>query len=795
MGAIRMQVSALVLAAAVSGAPAVDDSPAKPGEWGFRPEAGGVTLVTPPGFAWRPVAGAVSYDVSCSRQADFGAVGYAADGIEWNVHCPSRVFEPGVWYWRYRARSKDGEASSWSQVRKFTVAESATAMPLPDRAALAARIPDAHPRLFLRPEDLGELRRRAREDLQSLYTGLKAECDKLVERPPPTAEPPKYPADMERGSDPWRSIWWGNRTYTIAALNGAATLAFTRLLDGNRAYGELARRLLLECAQWDPRGATGYRYNDEAGMPYAYYFSRTYTFLHDFLSNEEREICRGVMAVRGEEMYRHLCPRHLWNPYASHSNRAWHFLGEVGIAFHGEIPEADQWAWFAANVFACVYPVWCDEDGGWHEGSSYWSSYISRFTWWADVMKAAMGIDAYDKPYFSSIGYYAMVLQPPGTQGGGFGDLCAKRTSASNRQLMSVLAGQAGNGHWQWYVLAHGEPQQTGGYVGFVRGALPPVEPRPPLDLPSSRCFQGTGQAMLNSNLLDAADNVQVIFKSSPFGTQSHGYESQNAFLLYAFGERLFIRTGYRDSYGSAHHREWMWQTKSVNSITVNGKGQQGHSQSAVGRIGSFVTTGEFDFVEGEGAAAYGGALRRFTRRILFAKPDVVLLHDLLEAPEPATFEWWLHAPVEMTVAGQGDIRVVNGKAACQAAFLWPEGLEISQTDRFDTPPRPRIKLVEYHLTARTPGKQEAVQFVTVLRPHPSAESLVGEARLQAVEGGFGVTVPVGSGGELCVLLRGSGERVSGLGMETDADVLALVRDAGGQPLRRFAATSGVLSR
>ena len=40
------------------------------------------------------------------------------------------------------------------------------------------------------------------------------------------------------------------------------------------------------------------------------------------MSEEEREICRQVMKVRGEEMYRHLCPRHLWRPYSSHANRA-----------------------------------------------------------------------------------------------------------------------------------------------------------------------------------------------------------------------------------------------------------------------------------------------------------------------------------------------------------------------------------------------------------------------------------------------------------------------------------------
>ena len=47
----------------------------------------------------------------------------------------------------------------------------------------------------------------------------------------------------------------------------------------------------MDCAKWDPKGATGYRYNDEAGMPYAYYFSRTYTFVNDLLTRGGTRRC------------------------------------------------------------------------------------------------------------------------------------------------------------------------------------------------------------------------------------------------------------------------------------------------------------------------------------------------------------------------------------------------------------------------------------------------------------------------------------------------------------------------
>ena len=761
--------------------PALDDSPARPGEWGFRPADGRESPMNPPAFVWRPQKNAATYELQCSRDSAFNKVDYRVEAITYNCHCPSKTLETGAWHWRFRFTGKKGEPSGWSKTRSFSITDGAIALPMPTRKELADRVPKGHPRLFVRPDDIADLRKRAQSDLRPAYEALVKTCEKILKPPPPTEEPPKYPPGMKRGSDPWRKIWWGNRRYTTKVLNGAATLAFTHQLGGRDEYGQLAKRLLLAAAEWEPKGSTGYRYNDEAGMPYNYYFSRTYTFVNALLTEEEREKCRKVMRVRGEEMYRHLCPRHLWKPYASHSNRAWHFLGEVGIAFKDEIPEAEEWLWFAMNVFYNVYPVWCDNDGGWHEGSCYWSSYINRFTWWADVMRVAVNVDAYKKPYFSKIGYYPMYLQPPGTQGGGFGDLTAHRKSSHNRELMTIFATQARNPYWQWYVDELGGPQQESGYIGFIRGALPRVEAKTPTGLPSSREFRGTGQAMLNTNIMDAKKNVEIVFKSSPFGSQSHGYESQNAFLLYAFGERLLIRTGRRDSYGSKHHKEWMWHTKSVNSITVNGQTQKTHSPEPLGKITAFHTSEAFDYVEGEAGKAYGDLLNRYTRSILFAKPELIVIYDRLEAPKPVSYEWRLHSPTEMAVNGQNDIRVVNNKAACRVSFLTPSDLKLSLTDKFDTPPRPRIKLVEWHLTAQTPKPVKAVQFVTVVRPHRVGQSPPGEATLNKIEGGYALDAATDSG-RVLVLMRteGTAELQSG-GFSTDAELAAVVRNAEGK--------------
>ena len=762
--------------------PAFDDTPPAPREWGFRPFVDEVSMTNPPGFSWRQQSGAQSYLLQIARDEAFADVVYEADEIDLFVHCPTVTLPVSeLLHWRVAFVGEEGR-SQWSQVRTFTIDEEAVDFPMPGREELLSRVPDEHPRLFVRPEQLPELRALAQGDLSELYEGLVRQCERIMENPPPTEEPEKYPEGMQRGSDEWRSIWWGNRTYTIALLDSAATLGFTWLLDGNEDYGQKARELLMAAAEWDPVGATGYRYNDEAGMPYNYYFSRTYSYVYDLLTEEEREQCREVMQVRGDEMYNHLYPRHLRSPYGSHSNRAWHFLGEVAIAFMGEVEGTEDWLWFATNVFFNAYPVWSDDDGGWHEGASYWASYLNRFTWWADVQRVALGIDAFNMPFFSNAGDFAIYCMPPNVPRGGFGDLAGRRTASHNRSIMTIFAAQAQNEYWMDYVERAGGPSYTGGYIGFIRGALPEVERRCISELPSSKAFWGTGLAYLHTDITDSRNDVQVSFKSSPFGSQSHGYEAQNAFLLYAYGEPLFIRTGQRDSHGSTHHREWMWSTRSVNSITISGQDQIRHNAAATGEIIAFETSDDFDYVAGEAASAYPeGLVDQFTRHILFAKPDVVIILDELRTPEPQTFDWWLHSPEEMQLNGQNDIRAAVGSAGAHVNMVAPEGLVLSQTDQFDPPPRERIQLTQWHMTAQTTEPATTMRFVTVIRPHREGEEPPTAAETEITDDYYAVRAEVDDGEVIALWRLGVGE-VSAMGLTTDGDVAAMRVGGDGEP-------------
>jgi hypothetical protein len=730
----------------------LDESPAQPGDWGYRPQDGAQAELSPPSFTWRPSDQATAYTLQIAQDESFQQIAYAAERIPWNAHCPSEILPAGAYFWRYAAHDSEGAQSNWSRVRSFTVPEGVPAFPQPRLEQLAARLPAQHPKLFFRPEDVPRLQLASQKALADRWTDLLGQADKLLAEPPDTSEPPKYPKDIEYKSGEWKKIWWGNRIQSISVAHGAATLAFVYRLSGDEKYGLGARDLLMALTAWDPKGSTNYQYNDEAAMPLLYYPARAYTWAYDILTPEERKAVQDMMRARGEDCYNHLRKgNHLWQPYKSHSNRAWHKLGELAVAFQGDFPEAATWLDFSMTIFFTAYPVWGGQDGGWHEGVAYWNSYIGRFMNWAKVMQSGFNIDPFTKPYFKAAGWYALYTLPPGTEAGAWGDQAPHLSSKGLAPLAALLAAGAQNPHWQWYAqeLVGELPAD---YVGFLFAAgTENLESTAPAELPTSRAFRGVGVAALNTTLLDGTENVQLHFKSSPFGRQSHGYNANNAFLLYLHGKPVFIRSGRRDVHGSPHHVKWMWQTKSDNAILVNGEGQIVHDVNAVGEITHFETSDTLDVVVGEAGGSYDPALlKRWTRRIFFLKPQVIVIHDLLEAPEPSTFQWLLHAPSTFTLEDQA-VSWSGDAGQVKVRFLHPAGLVLSQTNEFDPPPAEWTKwnLEEWHLTAATEEKAVRQQFITILE----LDGVETAPQVAAEEDGYRVVLQAPEVGEVTLRL------------------------------------------
>jgi hypothetical protein len=158
-----------------------------------------------------------------------------------------------------------------------------------------------------------------------------------------------------------------------------------------------------------------------------------------------------------------------------------------------------------------------------------------------------------------------------------------------------------------------------------------------------------------------------------------------------------------------------MWHSRSDNSILVNNEGQIKHSPAARGEIVAFDTSPSVDIVVGEAANSYV-QLDRFTRRVVFFKPGLILIHDILDANGPSTFQWTLHAPGTFEVGGDG-VAWAGDNGAVRLRFLEPAGLVLTQTDQFDPPPAvwANFKLTDWHLTADAREKTAHREFVTLI--------------------------------------------------------------------------------
>jgi len=252
--------------------------------------------------------------------------------------------------------------------------------------------------------------------------------------------------------------------------------------------------------------------------------------------------------------------------------------------------------------------------------------------------------------------------------------------------------------------------------------------------------------ASLHTTLVDARDDVHFLFKSSPFGTQSHGHNPHNTFQLNAYGEALLTTCVYRDLHGSRFHYDWAHSTVAHNGVLVNGEGQLKHTAAPHGRIVAENLTKEFDYIVGDATEAYGGRLTRFRRHVAMVKGErpFIVLYDDLAAKEPGTFQFMLHALKPFTVdAKAGLLSVEQPKAGLTVQYLSAEPLAFRQWDGFTPPPSKEFPN-QWHVEAGTREKRLELGVFTILVPHRKGQSIAWQAERMDTGDTVGVRVTLG---------------------------------------------------
>jgi hypothetical protein len=272
--------------------------------------------------------------------------------------------------------------------------------------------------------------------------------------------------------------------------------------------------------------------------------------------------------------------------------------------------------------------------------------------------------------------------------------------------------------------------------------------------------------AVLNTNLLDAADNVEIRFKASPMGRWSHGHDPHNSFTLDAYGVALLVNNVYRDLYGTPFHKDWVWTSRAQNALLVDGFGQKPHSADLGGRIVKWDFQDGLDYLVGDAAASYEGRLKKALRHVVFVKPDLVILADEVEAPKPSTYQLMLHGQGPFFV-NESDQRLVldRGEAGVVVDYVSEQPLRMRQWQGYEPQPdhsylasikSPGIPM-QWHVEAATAAPAEWSFTLTVLRPFRRGQQPSTPVKLERTAVGLGVTVSTPSQSDVSVVFDTSG--------------------------------------
>lgn len=606
-----------------------------------------------------------------------------------------------------------------------------------------------HPRLFLVPPFLGDLRTRCEDgDLQRSLASWRMAVRKELGRPLPP-EPdwlPKMQPDHNREfARCFRTIRPPTRLMQIAALVYA--------LGGDEDAGAEARRRVLYYFGWNPKGPTNTFHNDEPAMSIMRNGVRAYDWTYALYSSEERSAIEACIVERSRQIYDLLKKQRFHvNPRNSHLGRQIGFLAEACCALLPEHPEMQAWYDYVVDVYRRVYPAWGCEDGGWNEGPHYWTAYMDFGLDSLTAVKLAKGEDIVSsKPFFRQTPWYFIYQCPPGSPISPFGD--GWQAGPQRSTAIRSFAVLQNDPELLWFAEKYGVAGVGGVRDLVLDPKISGLRSRSPENLPQTRVFPGEGLVMSHSCLTNAASNVAFYFRSSPYGSVSHGHQDQNAFCLTAHGEPLAIASGYYDYYGSPHHDGWMRQTKAVCAITYDGGKGQPRGTNSVGRIVHFREKNGVQIFTGDASSAYGRAFRRARRDVVRLGADVFVLRDDLQAPEPHVFEYNLHALDEMAInASARKVTVSRPKAVLDIFFPGTTALKFFQTNKFDPPVEEKVLRQglphsdQWHLRAATESTCAAEIISVLATRRPQDRSPLADLRQIAMEKGTVLEVCLADG-------------------------------------------------
>ncbi|NOZ22912.1 MAG: DUF4962 domain-containing protein [Planctomycetes bacterium] len=659
---------------------------------GERPET------NPSLFAWKPTPSAERFRLVVARDESFNDVHLDLSDLSEPAFLPEKAFAPGRYFWRW------SDGTSESEVFCFEVTTDSTVVEVPPAVEWLKRLPKAHPRIYVGPDDISELRRSITTSRADAWAELKGNADALLHESQEIEEPPFLPSWRENykaAYQIWRPILWNSRRF----VRGAEALALAYLTSGDERYARAACQRMVSISKWDPEGSSHIGHNDEAHMSVIWDGSKVCDWVWDQFIDEERTLVIEQFRRRGQITYKYMHDQGSYGVtrFDSHAGREIVFLALIAFVFHEEIPEAKTWLEWLRPVLCGIWPIWAGDDGAWAEGPSYGLAYVSIMTMFATALKRGAGTDLYQRPFWKGHARWRQWCLPPYAEWIGFGDHSERwaRTWNMNADLVDIIVRETGSGEFAGYVdafrkeakLCESSPEREMPGVNSLIFLLdkPGNEGRIPRSEYISRVFPAAGWASIRTHIDDPSKDVAFIFRSSPYGAISHSHANNNDFVIHVAGKVMAMPSGYYAGYGSDHHAHWVWHTKSHNCVTLSDAGQLMRSHESTGAVENAFEDERIVYFCGNADASYSDRARRCRRHVIFLKPQnaFVLIDQFVPLPGIASaLQWNIHSWCEFQVDEERrTFRIEREGSSLEGHFMYQHNAFFSLSEGWDPPP------------------------------------------------------------------------------------------------------------
>lgn len=544
--------------------------------------------------------------------------------------------------------------------------------PLPLKPHLVGK----HPRLFFTAQDIPALLARCKSTHQDFFDRLLSGAESYLGQMPPSAA-----GQNSNDQDMQQWGWWRLQT-----------LAFAYVVTGDERYGRKAIEWMEVFAAYEQWG-TGQETNQSMGAAnFLTGMACAYDWCHDLMSDDQRERFRDKLLWQLQEM----CWAGFMDPTTAgywkgdHQNNHRHHrlsgLLLASLALHGEVPEAEAYASFAAEDCRKVADA-MPHDGSNHEGPSYTAYGFSYVVRCFDALRHCAGIDLFATTTgLRRIPYFRAHTLTPGFQGVfNFSD-SGGSTYYFNHYLFKLAAEYQDGGAQALMDAAYrASPQSFIYHPWNILWYDAELEPVPLEQIPTWAYFDDLEVATYRSSWTDP-DALAILFKCGPYGGHrlnelaegwfnvAHDHPDANHFMIFWKGRMWATDDGYPKKHkGGENH----------NVVLVDGKGplQRGTgwlqpipNMAAMGRIDTVVHEDGLFAARGDATEYYPDLTAAF-RWLAVVQDRYVVICDHLTADEPHEFQWLLHSDADWSQDEPACFSLTKGEQRLRLRFALPAGL------------------------------------------------------------------------------------------------------------------------